>query len=152
MSLYWAVLAMMTALVPSEAPVFRHGELAVAIAEVCVDEGDLYSEDPSHLKTASLLVAVAFRESSLDNRAVGDNGKSFCAMQIHSSSGGTAILLEDARLCVRSAHRILKQSIRIDRTHPIAFYARGPRFRSVEAQRISNDRVAIARSILAELE
>lgn len=73
-------------------------------------------------------------------------------MQIHSSIGGTPALLDDPEECIRTGLRILRQSITLDREHPIAFYARGPKFRSLEAQRLSNDRVAIARRLLDGLE
>ncbi len=70
-------------------------------------------------------------------------------MQIHRTSGGTPELLEDPKLCLEKALVILRQSIHIDKQHPVAFYARGPRYASPEAQRISNDRVAVAKRLLS---
>lgn len=93
------------------------------------------------------MVAIAFRESSLDTRQVGDHGSSFGAFQLHASSGGTAALLDDPLAQGRIAHRMMRESMRVDRAHPIAFYARGPRWQSLEAQRISNDRMAIAKRL-----
>lgn len=37
-----------------------------------------------------------------------------------------------------------------DPSAPVAFYARGPRWRGDEARRISRDRVALARRLLAQ--
>jgi hypothetical protein len=143
-ALWSYVLALCLSLSPSSQPIFRHGLLATAITQAIDDEGALFAPDVELHRTAALLVAVAFRESSLDTRQVGDNGASFGAFQLHASSGGTAALLDDPIAQARIAHRMIKASIRADREHPIAQYARGPRFRSLEAQRISNDRMALS--------
>lgn len=95
---------------------------------------------------AALITAVAYRESGLDNAAVGDHGRSVCMMQIH---GGSRSLLEDVGACVRRGTVMLRESRRIDPLSPVAFYARGPRWRSLEAQRISRDRVALSKRLLA---
>lgn len=148
MVLYAIVLSMCSALVPSSNPVFRHGRLATAIAGVLERRGPLFSGDGSMHKTAALLVAVAFRESTLDVAAIGDHGHSFCAFQIHDSNGGSASLCDSAESCVERAYDSLKVSMRYDAQHPIAFYARGPNgFGSLEAQRISNDRMALAKKL-----
>ncbi len=39
---------------------------------------------------------------------------------------------------------MLRDSRRMDPKNPIAFYARGPKYKSEEAQRISRDRMALA--------
>lgn len=147
MTLYSFVLSLCLSLSPSSQPILRHGLLATAITTVVHEEGALFAPDTELHRTAALLVAVAFRESSLDTRQVGDNGKSFGAFQLHASSGGTAALLDDPLAQARTAHRMIKVSIRADREHPIAQYARGPRFGSPEAQRISNDRMALAKRL-----
>jgi hypothetical protein len=146
-TLYFFVLSLCLSLSPSQQPILRHGLLATAITTVLHDEGALYASDPELQRSAALLVAVAFRESSLDTHAVGDHGKSFGAFQLHASSGGTEALLDDPLAQARKAHEMIKISIRADREHPIAQYARGPRFASLEAQRISNDRVALAKRL-----
>lgn len=143
--LYWVVLAMMLRLSPSETPIARHGALAVAISTVATEEGALFANDVDLERTVALLVAVAFRESSLTASILGDGGRSVCAMQIH---GGDPALNDDAVACVRAGYRMLKTSVRVDRSNPVAFYARGPRFESEEARRISRDRMALARSLL----
>lgn len=94
---------------------------------------------------AAKFTAVAFRESGLDNAAVGDHGKSVCAMQI---LGGSRVLIDDPIACVRRGAVMLRESERIDPSNPIAFYARGPRYESETAKRISRDRMAIAARLL----
>jgi len=142
--LYFLILSMMCSLSPSERPIYRHGRLATALATVLSEEGPLFAADPELSRSAALLVAVSFRESSFDERAVGDHGRSVCAFQIH---GGSPALLEDPVLCARTGYRMLKESLRMDPSHPVAFYARGPRFLGDEAQKLSNDRMAIARRL-----
>jgi hypothetical protein len=144
MTLFWTVLAWMTLLVPSENPLYRHGALATAIVEVLERDGPLFKADPDLRRTASLLVAVAYRESTLDPAAIGDGGHSVCAFQIYD---GPKQLLDDPFACTRTAHRMLKESIRIDRAHPLAFYARGPRYQTPSARLISDDRIRLAHSL-----
>jgi hypothetical protein len=118
--------------------------LAAAIVRAA-DEAPLFAGEDGARRTAALLVAVAFRESSLKLDAVGDHGRSFCAFQIHASSGGTAALLTDADACVRKALSMLRESLRVCPAHPVAFYASGPGACTNErAQRISRDRLALA--------
>lgn len=146
--LYWLVLSMMVSLSPTEDPIVRHGRLATAIATVASEEAPLFQDTAKHTgreRTAALLVAVAFRESSLNADAVGDGGRSKCAMQIY---GGPDALLDEPVLCVRTGYRMLKESLRIDPKNPIAFYARGPRFKSEEARRLSRDRMGLAAKVL----
>ena len=147
MTLYWYVLALMASLAPSENAVYRHGRLASAIAIGLDAEAPLYSNDDSRHRTAALLVAVAYRESGLNPMATGDNGRSFGAFQNHASSGGSPVLLEDTEQSVRRALSMLRQSIRIDRANPVSWYARGPRYQSEEARRISRDRVRLAEKL-----
>ena len=146
------VLFVMAACV-SLAPGRDHTELGGAIARAVLDEPALFRNDESKLKTASLLVAVAYRESSLKLDAVGDHGRSFCAYQIHESSGGTKALLTDADACVRKGLSMLRESMRICPAHPIAFYASGPGgCDNARAQRISRDRMAIAAKLVREVK
>lgn len=146
--LYFLVLSWMDTLVPNA----DHRRLATATVTTVMTESPLYRGDESRIRTAALLTAIQFRESSFRPDAVGDNGRSFCSMQIHSSIGGSPALLEDPERCIRVGLQFIRQSISIDRDHPLAFYARGPRFKSIEAQRLSNDRVAIARRLLDSIE
>lgn len=115
------------------APGHDHSALAWAVAS--------QAHDPEE---AALITAIAFRESSFRNDAVGDAGRSVCAMQIH---GGDRALLDDPQACVRRGILMLRYSKLLDASHPVAAYARGSRWRSAEAQRISNDRVRLAKSL-----
>jgi hypothetical protein len=148
MHLYWIVLWMMTSLVPAQDPVLRHGRLASAITTVALEEAPLFKNDEDRVRTVALLVAIAFRESSLQHDAVGDSGRSLCAYQIH---GGEPGLLDDTNSCVRTGERMLRVSIRMDRDEPVAFYARGPRFKSDEARSLSRDRVRLSQRLLKEI-
>ena len=132
------------------APGKDHRHLASVTARVLEEAEPLYRGDDERLRTAALVTAVMYRESAFDEKAVGDSGHSFCPMQLHDSSGGSRLLLDDTEGCVRLGVAMLRQSIRVDRANPVAFYARGPRFTSPEAQRISRDRVALARALLAD--
>ncbi len=132
--LYALVLSMMNSLAPSQDPLTRHGDLAAAIAAVSPD-----------LPTAALLVAVAYRESGLNTQARGDGGKSLGAFQAYLAPQS---LLTDPEAQAQLALRMLQASARIDPAHPVAAYARGARHASREARRISDDRTALARSLL----
>lgn len=135
------------------APDRDHDELAGAIARVVDAELPLFANDTNKRRTASVVVAVAFRESSLRVGAVGDHGRSFCAMQVHVSSGGSAELLVDADACVRKGFSMLRTSLRVCPRFPIAWYAAGPNgCSSGHAQRISLDRMALAARLLRDVK
>lgn len=147
--IYALVLAMMAHLAPNR----DHTVLARAIADVVDEESPLFKGDTSKVKTSAYLVAVAFRESSLKNEAVGDHGRSFCAFQIHVTSGGTKLLAEDPDACVRKAVLMLRESARICPAYPLAWYAEGGinACASSRAQAISRDRIAIAARLVREV-
>lgn len=128
---YLTVLGWMTGLVPG----VDHRELASAVA----DEARTVEE-------AALITAVAYRESTFRKGALGDHGMSVCEMQVF---GGSPALLDDTRECVRVGARMLRESARVDPAHPVALYARGHRYRSDEARRISDDRVRVAKRLLS---
>lgn len=131
-------LAMMNTAVPSEQPLLRHGELATAIASEC--EAETFAEGDLASCIADT-VALGTFESSLDNHAVGDGGHSVGAFQIYD---GDRAILDDVVLSVKTAHRMMRQSRRVDPKHRFAFYARGPRYKSAEAQALSDHRAALA--------
>jgi hypothetical protein len=141
------VLSAMTALAPGR----DHAALSQAIVATVAEAPALFLDDEDRTKTAALIVAVAFRESGLRASALGDGGRSYCAMQVHASSGGSAALNEDPLACVRAGRRILAESMRVCRAHPVAYYARGGRWDTEEARRISRDRVALARDVRAKV-
>lgn len=147
MTLSW-VLAAMLLLAPGR----DHSALGAAIAKKVDASDPLFRGDASKVKTAALLVAVSYRESGFDARAVGDKGHSFCAFQIHDSSGGSKVLLDDVDACVERGFSMLKTSLHLCPEHPVAWYARGPRGCGlVEGQRISRDRMAIAQRLVREV-
>jgi len=135
------------------APQRDHTVLATAIAARVDAELPLFADDEDKRRTAAWLVAVAYRESSLRLDAVGDRGRSFCAFQIHASSGGTKALLTDADACVGTAFAMLRTSARLCKSFPLAWYAHGGNAAaacaSPRAQRLSRDRMNLARRIAA---
>lgn len=145
------------------APARSHDPLAEAIAAGAEAEAPLFKGDDDRRKTSALLVAIAFRESSLRADAVGDHvaGKptSFCAFQIHlpfgarTADGWTgAELVEDPQRCVTAAIRMLRASMQICPAFPLASYASGPAgCENARAQRISRDRLAIAQRLLRDV-
>lgn len=127
------------------APDRDHAELRGAIVRAAEASPPLFVGDTDRHRTSALLVAVAFRESSLRLDVVGDHGRSFCAMQIHDSSGGSPALLTDADACIRKGLAMLRESLRTCPASPVAWYAAGPRgCSSAHAQRISLDRMRLA--------
>ncbi len=131
-TLFFTVLMWMHSLAPGR----DVDALAWAVAVNAVDKEE-----------AAVFTSVAFRESSLVADAVGDHGHSVCAMQIYD---GPKSLLEDPIACVRYGAQMLRASRRVDPANPIAFYARGPRWKSEEARRLSRDRMAIAKRLLQD--
>lgn len=160
-SLLTWVLAASSTLAP--APARPHDALAEAITARVEAEPPLFRGDEDKRRTASLLVAMAFRESSLRADAVGDkvNGKptSFCAFQIHLPYNRTTPegwsgedLLADPEKCVSTAMRMIRLSMKVCPDHPIAWYAAGPAgCTSERAQRISRDRLAIAQYLVRKV-
>lgn len=152
------VLAAMLKLAPGR----DHQVLAESVVRVLDANAPLFAGDPGKRKTAGLVVAVAFRESSLRADAVGDcvggpcarggRPRSFCAMQIHETSGGSPALLTNADVCFTKGLAMLRVSAHEDPAHPIAWYAGGPRgFKSEEARRVSRDRMDLARRLYTEV-
>ncbi len=119
------------------APTRDVDEIAWAVAAVA-----------SSYEEAALLTAIAYRESGLNNAAIGDHGRSVCAMQV---LGGSRSLLADVGACVRRGALMLRASRAVDPANPVASYARGPRWDTEEARRISRDRVRLAARLLAQV-
>ncbi|MBS2013660.1 MAG: hypothetical protein JST00_12270 [Deltaproteobacteria bacterium] len=155
----WALAAAATL-----APQRTHDRLATAITSRVEAEAPLFKGDDDRKRTTALLVAMAFRESSLREDAVGDHvaGRptSFCAFQIHlpfgakSAEGWTGEeLASDPSKCVATAMRLLRASMRACPKHPLAWYAAGPSgCESERAQRISRDRLALAQRLLRDVK
>ncbi len=141
MSILFFVLASMSSLAPGR----DHMANALAISTVVLEEPPLFRGDDDRRRTAALVVAIAFRESSFRNDVKSATNDS-CMMQINRRPD----LAEDPAACVRVAMTMLRESFRMCPEHPIAFYASGPGACSnVRAQRISRDRMAIAKRLAA---
>ena len=143
MDLYAFVFAAMRLLSPSPST-----EIASAIAQVVADEPPLFRGDDDKRKTAGLIVAVAFRESSFRND-VASGTNDHCLMQVHDRPE----LASDVVECVRVGIRMLRESMHVCASSPLAFYAEGPRGCSSErAQRISRDRLSLAQRLVARVQ
>ena len=139
MTLLFFILAAMTSLAPGR----QHVENATAIASVVLDEPPLFKGDADRVRTAALVVAIAFRESSFRNDVTSRTADS-CMMQVNRRPD----LAEDPAKCVRVAMTMLRESMRMCPMYPIAFYASGPgACENERARRISNDRMALARRL-----
>lgn len=146
------------------APQRTHDRLAQAIASSVEAAPPLFKGDDDRRRTSALLVAIAFRESSLRADAVGDHraGKptSFCAFQINlpwghkTAEGWTGEdLVEDPQKCVTAAMTMLRISMRVCPSSPLAWYAAGPiGCQDERAQRISRDRMAIAARLIRDVK
>lgn len=161
-ALFAWVVAASTLLAPAR-PHDVRDPLAEAIANRAEAEAPLFKGDDDRHRTAALLVAIAFRESSLRSDAVGDHvaGKptSFCAFQLHLPWGAKTAegwsgpdLVEDPEKCVTAAMRLLRESMRACPSAPLAWYAAGPSgCESVRAQRISRDRMSLAQRLVRDV-
>lgn len=151
------LLPFVLAAMSSVAPHRDHHVVGEAIARVVESEAPLFRGDDDRRRTASLVVAIAFREGSLRASVVGDfrggHPTSFCTMQIHESSGGGPSLNDDPERCIRTGLAIVRASMRVCTEAPLAWYAvGGGRERacaSTYGARVSRDRMALARWIYA---
>lgn len=143
MTLLPFVLAAMSALAPGR----DHTSLAEAIARAVEADAPLFAGDADRRKTAALIVAISFRESTFRNDVVSKT-RDFCHLQINRRPE----LADDAEACTRVGLAMLRTSMRVCPTFPIAFYASGPGACSnARAQRISRDRMAIAARLVREV-
>ncbi len=138
-----AVLFFILAAMMSLAPGRDHTALATATASAILAEPPLFKNDDDRMKTAALIVAIEFRESSLRND-ISSKTNDHCAMQINRRPD----LAKDAEACVRVGITMLRESMRMCPDHPIAFYASGPGACTNErSKKISNDRMFIAKRL-----
>jgi len=166
-------------LVPNR-PAFQHVPLAVAITQAVEENDPLFKDDgpttvdgvelPAKAKTAALMAAISYKESTARPRASGDcrglpagspactpeKARSFGAFQqwiepgARSRSGLKGIdLLERADLQAKDAIAMLHESFHACREYPVAWYAHGNNAREAcedkRSQMISNDRLWRAR-------
>jgi membrane-bound lytic murein transglycosylase MltF len=142
MTVVFFVLFAMLSLAPGR----DHAENATAIASVVLSEPPLFRDDEDRMKTAALVTAVAFRESSFRNGAKSKTGD-HCLMQVQ----GRPDLRDDVEKCVRVALSMLRESFHACPAFPLAVYAAGAgACEDARAQRISRDRMALARRLGTE--
>ena len=121
-----------------------HQKLAAATASVLASEPPLFADDDSHIRTAALVVAIQFSESSFRNDIISKTNDG-CAMQIHNRPD----LAKDAVQCVRVGLKLLRASVTACPSSPLANYA-GFRCSSPRGRWISENRLNIAARLLAE--
>lgn len=154
-------LASMKFLSPEPSRQADHEVMARALVTAVESQDPLFKDDADKKRTVSVVIAVAFREGSLRVRVNGDcteskpgepckgRPRSFCTMQVHESIGGTAALNDDPVLCFNTGLTHLRTSVRICPKFPIAQYAYGREgaCQDLRSQRISNDRMHIAKQL-----
>jgi hypothetical protein len=138
----------------------RYQSIARDVASVALDENEtpVFEGADRRTETAVLMLAVASYESSFNKRVDdgtrrGDNGHSYCLMQIRVGQGATREgwngrqLVEDRKLCFRAALHILQASFAACRKLPLddrlSAYASGHCFADAA---ISRSRVWRARA------
>jgi hypothetical protein len=137
------VLASMALLAPGR----DHSVNAASIAAVVDAERPLFKGDDDRRRTAALVVAIAFRESTFYNAAKSKTAD-HCMMQVNRRPD----LAEDPTKCVRVALSMLRESVRMCPAFPVAFYASGPgACENARAQRISRDRMALAARLVRDV-
>lgn len=145
MTLQAFILGAMTFLAPGR----DHSANATAIADVVEAEPALFKGDADKVRTAAIVVAIAFRESSFRNDVVSKTDD-YCLLQVNRRPD----LARDARACVRVGLAMLRESMRVCPAHPVAHYAEGgtKACSSTRAQAISRDRMAIAARLVREVK
>ena len=140
---------------PQESPdevMDRYESIARDAATVALDpdESPIFDGPDGRAKTALLMLSVASFESGYrkrvdDGRGRGDNGRSFCLMQIRVVTGETSEgwtgpdLVQDRTRCFRAALHILRRSFGVCRSLPfddrLSAYASGSCSLGTEASR-----------------
>ena len=146
MSVWFFVFYAMQSLAPGR----DHAEAATAVTRAVLADEPLFRGDTDRLKTAALMVSVAFRESSLRNDAVGDHGRARCLFQLWDAPRDVST---DPELCARIAMGRLRESMRAcGPENLLGIYASGPGgCTNRTAKRISADRMWMARKLAKEV-
>lgn len=112
----------------------------------------LFVGDETRVRSAALLTAIAFRESSLNEKAVGDHGKALCAFQLWAVPEAN----DDIDLCVSVAIERIRESMKLcPRGNELCLYAAGPRGLTTAAdktRRITSDRFNLAKWLVGWLK
>ena len=138
----------------SLAPRHARAELesfADSVASVVDERGPVFAGAAGKRRTAALITAIAFRESSFELSAAGDGGKSLCWMQVQKSRWGSSVTSDPVR-CISAGWYALRESLtfaaRNCPAYPLAPYAGGPRgCDHRHAQWVSVDRFGIAKQL-----
>lgn len=139
MMLFFAVAMWMSSLAPGR----DHRVNATAITAAVLAERPFFADDEEHFKTAALVVSVTFRESSFRNDVVSSTND-HCLAQIH----GRPDLALDVGACLRVAMAMLRSSISTCGSgNALGIYATGS-CSSPRGQRISRDRMGLAKRLL----
>jgi hypothetical protein len=145
---------------PREEALARYASIATDAAKVAMDpaEAPLFAGADGRARTALLMLSVAsfesdFHKSVDEGRRRGDNGRSYCVMQIHvgdetTRDGWTGPqMIQDRTLCFRAGLHLLRwslgvcQSLELD--DRLSAYVAGRCFVSV---RFSRARIGRARA------
>jgi len=140
------VLALVGALHPQARHVGDVGVVSRAIAQVVSEEEPLPST--TRERTAAILVVMAWHESRFSMGVVGDNGRAFCALQVH----GAPSLAKSPVACIRTAMRHMRASMRSCPDAPLAAYAGGcksPPARAISAARLREAEIVEAVALAA---
>ncbi|MDP9149657.1 MAG: hypothetical protein M3O36_06925 [Myxococcota bacterium] len=110
----------------------RYESIATDVASVAFDENEepLFAGPAGRSETALLMLSIASYESTFqrvvdDGTRLGDNGHSYCLMQIRVGGGETREgwtgrqLVDDRTLCFRAALHILHASLHTCRKLPL---------------------------------
>ncbi len=144
------VLSLMVSLQPRAPWSDSYLETAIAIADVVEASPPLFDGADGRIKTAALLVSVAWFESRFRVDAVGDHGSAHGLYQQHDRGD-----LTDPHNATRVAIEQLRISLRACRSHPLddrlAFYASGGAdgCEREAGQRASRHRMSLARRLVA---
>jgi hypothetical protein len=140
-----ALLAFIVAAMTFLQPGIDHTKLARATAQVIDEEPALFLDDEDKLHTASLVVAIMFRESSFRHGVVSPTND-HCEMQVHERPD-----LDDDRVkCVRTGMRALRASFKACPGAPLAQYVGGG-CTNKRARRISDDRIHLGAKVFSEV-
>lgn len=120
----------------------NHDRLAQATANVLESEPPLYLQDETRTRTAALVVAIEFRESSFRIGVISLTDD-HCAMQLHARPD----VDDDPEKCVREGMRMLRHSFSSCPGAPLAEYVGGGCLNK-RARAISDDRIRLAADLI----
>lgn len=153
---HW-VLAVMRAIQPHAPPLIlnTYPETAEAIAEAATND-PLFPGEDGPVRTAAVLVAIAFYESNFDRTAIGDHGKSFGLFQISGAHvpGLVANVLLVPREAAPVAIKLIRTSLRVCGEFPwnerLGWFGAGGVGCKEAGRRVTRSRMFLAEKILKD--